>query len=135
MMTCSDGGTPAFGEGFVHPRNYGAFARKLREFVYERHLISPPFTIRGMTSLSASFFGVQDRGLLREGMRADIAVFDEARIRDKATYEAPHQYSEGVAHVLVNGRFAVRDGKPTGVLAGVPIPGPQARVRAARRAG
>lgn len=122
MMTCTDGGTPVFGEGITHPRSYGAFTRKLRLFVYEEGLVSLPFAIRGMTSLGAHFLGIEDRGLLKEGFYADIAVFDEGRIMDKATFENPHQYSEGTVHVLVNGEFAFRSGAPTGVLAGRPIP-------------
>ena len=127
MMTCTDGGTPEFGVGIVHPRSYGAFTKKLRDYVYDRRLISLQFAIRGMTGLAASFFGVQDRGLIREGQKADIVVLDEARIRDHATYTAPHNYSEGTVHVIVNGEFAFRDGKPTGVRAGRPIPRPHAR--------
>lgn len=121
MMTCTDGGTPEFGVGIVHPRSYGAFTKKLRDYVYDKPLISLPFAIRGMTGLPASFFGVQDRGVIREGQRADIVVLDEARIRDRATYTAPHQFSEGTVHVIVNGEFAFRDGKPTGARPGRPI--------------
>lgn len=126
MMTCTDGGTPTFGVGVVHPRSYGAFTKKLREYVYQDKAISLPFAIRGMTGLAATFFNVQDRGFIREGQKADLVVLDEARIRDLATYESPHRYSEGTVHVLVNGKFAFRDGAPTGVLAGRGIPRPGA---------
>lgn len=122
MMTCTDGGTPVFGEGIVHPRAYGAFPRKLREFVYNRPIIRLPFAVRGMTSLAANFYQHPDRGLIREGFYADITVFDESRVRDRATYENPHQYSEGIVHVIVNGRVALKDGQATGVLAGRPLP-------------
>jgi N-acyl-D-amino-acid deacylase len=125
MMTCTDGGTPEFGRGIVHPRVYGTFAKKLREYVFDKHLISLPFAIRGMTGLAAQFFGIQDRGLIKEGQKADVLVWDEARLRDRATYERPHQYSEGMVHVLVNGKFALRDGKVTGTLAGQPLPRPR----------
>lgn len=122
MMTCTDGRTPpADGRGIVHPRPYGAFTRKLRLFVYEDSVISLPFAIRGMTSLGAGFLGIPGRGLIKQGFYADIAIFDEARIRDRATFEDPHQYAEGTVHVLVNGVFAFRDGKPTAVRAGRPI--------------
>jgi N-acyl-D-amino-acid deacylase len=121
MMTCTDGRTPVFGEGITHPRPYGAFTRKLRLFVYEEAIISLPFAVRGMTSLATGFLGIPGRGLIKEGFFADIAVFDEARLRDRATFENPHQYSEGTVHVLVNGQFAFRDGEPTGALAGRPI--------------
>lgn len=127
MMTCTDGGTPAFGEGIVHPRTYGAFPRKLRQFVYDRPIITLPFAIRGMTSLAADFYQHPDRGLLKEGFYADVTVLDESRIRDRGTYENPHQYSEGIVHVIVNGRPALRDGTPTGVLAGRSLPRRSAR--------
>ncbi|MCI0433774.1 MAG: amidohydrolase family protein [Gemmatimonadetes bacterium] len=121
MMSCTDGRTPHPGQDIVHPRVYGALTHKLRRFVLDEQIISMPFAIRGMTSLSATFFGVRGRGQIREGSYADIAVFDESRIRDMATYENPHQRSEGTVHVLVNGRFAIRDGQLTSTLAGQPI--------------
>ncbi len=77
-----------------------------------------------MTSLPAAFFSVPGLGLLKPGFFADVAVFDESKIRDLATYEESRRFSEGTVHVLVNGRFAFRDGKPTGNLAGRPIPRP-----------
>jgi N-acyl-D-amino-acid deacylase len=121
MMTCSDGIPPSSPESYTHPRLYGAFSRKLRELAIEEGVITLPFAIRGMTSLPAAFFSIPDRGLLKPGFFADVAVFDEAKIRDLATYEAPRRFAEGTVHVLVNGRFAFRDGKPTEVLAGRPI--------------
>jgi N-acyl-D-amino-acid deacylase len=122
MMTCTDGGTPVFGEGSVHPRSYGAFTRKLRDFALDRGVITLPFAVRGMTSLAASFYGMSRRGSIAEGFHADLAVFDEARMKDRATYEEPHQYSEGTVHVVVNGKLAFENGRPTGVLAGSPLP-------------
>jgi len=121
MMTCTDGRTPHEGQEIVHPRVYGAFSRKIRRFALDDSIITLPFAVRGMTSLAATFFGIPRRGELREGWYADIAVFDRDRIRDAATYDRPHQYSEGTVHVIVNGQFAIRDGEPTGVLAGRPI--------------
>jgi N-acyl-D-amino-acid deacylase len=122
MMTCTDGYTPRDLDLMSHPRSYGSFTRKLRVFALDEGLISLPFAIRGMTSLPATFYGFTDRGLIAEGQHADIAVYDVARIRDRTTYENPHQYSEGTMHVLVNGKVAFRDGKPTGELAGRPLP-------------
>jgi N-acyl-D-amino-acid deacylase len=122
MMTCTDGGTPVFGEGVVHPRTYGAFTRKLRDFVLDRGVVSLPFAVRGMTSLPASFYGMSHRGLIREGFYADLVVLDLDRIRDLATYEEPHKYSEGTVHVIVNGKLAFKNGRPTGALAGRPLP-------------
>jgi N-acyl-D-amino-acid deacylase len=127
MMTCTDGRTPHEGQDIVHPRVYGAFSRKLRLFALDDSLISLPFAVRGMTSLPASFFAIPERGELRPGWFADIAVFDLARLRDAATYEEPHHYSAGTVHVLVNGVFAIRDGQPTGSLTGQPIPRPGSR--------
>ncbi|MBW3552277.1 MAG: amidohydrolase family protein [Gemmatimonadetes bacterium] len=121
MMTCTDGRTPAPGQTQAHPRPYGAFTRKLRVFALEEGVIDLPFAIRSMSGLAADFLGFDDRGYVREGMRADLAVLDSARVRDRATYDAPQRYSEGTIHVLVNGAFALRDGRPTGALAGVPL--------------
>jgi N-acyl-D-amino-acid deacylase len=121
MMTCTDGRTPAPGQVVTHPRVYGAFTRKLRRFVIEDEVITMPFAIRSMTGLAAEFMKLPDRGFLRPGMYADVAVLDRERIADRADYLDPHHYSEGTVHVLVNGTFAVRDGVLTGARAGVPI--------------
>jgi N-acyl-D-amino-acid deacylase len=121
MMTCTDGRTPHPGQETVHPRVYGALTNKLRRFVLDEGIITMPFAIRGMTSLASTFFDVPARGQIREGFFADVAIFDESRLRDMATYEEPHQYSQGTVHVLVNGRFAIRGGELTGDLAGRPI--------------
>ena len=118
MMTCTDGRTPAPGAGIVHPRPYGAFTRKLRLFVLDEQLISLPFAVRGMTSLATSFLNIPERGLIKEGFFADLAIFNLSEVRDRATFEDPHQYAEGTVHVLVNGVFALRDGQVTGTLAG-----------------
>ena len=96
-----------------HPRVYGAFTRKLRQCVLDQEHIAMPFamhSIATMTGLAAEFLHLEDRGFLREGYVADIAVLDRERIRDLATYEDPKQYSEGTVHVLVNGELAIRDG-------------------------
>jgi N-acyl-D-amino-acid deacylase len=121
MMTCTDGRTPSPAQNVTHPRVFGAFTRKLRQFVLDEGIITMPFAIRSMTGLAADFLHLDDRGYLRVGAVADIAVFDRDRIRDRATYEQPRQPSEGTVHVLVNGRFAIRDGDATGALAGQPI--------------
>jgi N-acyl-D-aspartate/D-glutamate deacylase len=121
MMTCTDGRTPAPNTGITHPRVYGAFTRKLRQFVLDEKLLSLSFAIRSMSGLAADFLQLPDRGYLRPGMVADLVVLEGERIRDRATYENPHQYSEGTVHVLVNGVFALKDGKPTGNPAGTPL--------------
>ena len=97
---------------------YGAFTKKIRDFVLDEARISMAFAIRSMSGLAAEFLELEDRGFLREEMKADIAILNPDRIRDRATYDEPHQYSEGTVHVLVNGRFAIRDGAHTGALAG-----------------
>ena len=117
-ITSSDGGLVPMGAGVPHPRNYGAFARKIAVYVKERGTVTLPDAIRSMTSLPAQVFGMSDRGVLRAGSIADIVVFDLDRVRDLAEFSDPHQYSEGMVHVFVNGRAALRDGTFTGVRAG-----------------
>ena len=121
MMTCTDGRPPSPAQNVTHPRVFGAFTRKLRQFVLDEGIVAMPFAIRSMTGLAADFLRMEDRGYLRVGAVADIAVFDRDRIRDRATYDQPRQYAEGTIHVLVNGRFAIRDGEATGALAGRPL--------------
>ena len=121
LMTCTDGGVPNPDVAITHPRSYGAFSRKLRWLVVEDSAITLPFAIRGFSGLAAQFLGLKDRGLVKEGFAADLVVFDLAKLRDKATYDQPHQLSEGMIHVIVNGRFAIRNEKVTGTLAGAPL--------------
>lgn len=118
MMTCTDGRSPDGMLGATHPRVYGAFPRKLREFVFESEDITLPFAIRSFTGLAADFYRLKDRGYVRPGMRADLAVIDMDNFHDLATMEDPHQYSEGAIHVLVGGQFAIRDSEFTGAMAG-----------------
>jgi N-acyl-D-aspartate/D-glutamate deacylase len=117
-MTSSDGALVPFGAGVPHPRGNGAFTRKLRKYVVEDGVVELPAAVRSMTSLPATVYNLADRGVLRPGAFADVVVFDLARVRDRATYVNPHQMSEGMVHVLVNGRFAVRDGQFTPDQAG-----------------
>jgi N-acyl-D-aspartate/D-glutamate deacylase len=117
-MTCTDGDLVPFGQGKPHPRGNAAFARKIHRYVNARGTIDLPFAIRSMTSLPAAVFGLKDRGMLRVGAWADILVFDPAKVRDMATYLEPHQLSEGMEYVLVNGALA-KDGETwTGTLGG-----------------
>ncbi len=106
------------GEGVPHPRAYGAFARKLKRYVRERDAIDIAAAIRSMTTLPATVFGLKDRGQLRAGAFADVLIFDLAKVNDAATYEKPHQLSEGIDDIIVNGELARRDGKFTTALAG-----------------
>ena len=117
-MTSSDGGLVAMGEGKPHPRNYGAFARKIQRYVRERGTVTLEHAIRSMTSLPAAVFGMSDRGMIREGMAADIVIFDPAKIAERSTYVDPHQLAEGMAYVLVNGQLVIEDGRFTNALPG-----------------
>jgi N-acyl-D-amino-acid deacylase len=117
-MASSDGALSAMGEGVPHPRNYGAFARKLARYVRERGVIDLETAIRSMTSLPATVFGMKDRGVIRDGAFADLAIFDLARVRDRATYTDPHQLAEGMDYVLVNGIVTVSEGRFTLALPG-----------------
>lgn len=124
-MTSSDGGLVAMGEGKPHPRNYGAFARKLSRYVRERGTVTLEHAVRSMTSLPAAVFGMKDRGVIREGAAADIVVFDPARVVERSTYTDPHQLAEGMAYVVVNGQLVIDGGtftsaRPGTVLRRVP---------------
>ncbi|HMP86995.1 MAG TPA: amidohydrolase family protein, partial [Lacibacter sp.] len=112
------------GAGVPHPRGYGTNARVLGKYVREEKVISLEEAIRRMTSLPAQKFQLKDRGLLREGMAADIVVFDPATVQDLSTFDQPHQYSTGFSFVLVNGKLTLENGKHNGVRGGVTLKGP-----------
>jgi N-acyl-D-amino-acid deacylase len=117
-MTSSDGGLVKADEGVPHPRNYGAFARKLAVYVRERQVLPLERAVHSMTGLSAQVFGFGDRGRLAPGMAADIVVFDPAAVRDTATYTKPHQLAEGMSWVFVNGVAVLEVGVWTGAKPG-----------------
>jgi N-acyl-D-amino-acid deacylase len=117
-MASSDGEFAVWEQGVPHPRANGAFARRIRVYVMEEGVLTLEDAVRGMTSLPASVHHMHDRGLIRAGSIADIAVFDLERVRDLATFTEPHQYAEGMVHVLVNGALALRDGEFTDVRSG-----------------
>jgi len=123
----SDGGVSVFGEGVPHPREYGTFARVLGHYVRDRGIITLEEAVRKMSGATAQRLGIRDRGLLREGFYADVAVFDPERVRDMATFEDPHQYAVGVLFVLVNGELVVDQGEHTGARPGRIIYGPGRR--------
>jgi N-acyl-D-amino-acid deacylase len=108
----------------AHPRAFGTFPRVLAEYVRAEHTMRLEEAVRKMTSQAASRVGITDRGLLRPGMIADIAIFDPAKVRDVATFDSPLRYSEGVKDVFVNGRPVVLDGKITGERPGRALRGP-----------
>lgn len=117
-MTSSDGGLGPLGQGVPHPRNYGNFSRKIRKYALDEGVVTLAEAIRSMTSLPASVFRMTDRGLIRAGAIADLVVFDPQTIRDRADYQNPHQLSEGMRYVLVNGELAIDRGEFTDALAG-----------------
>src|SRR5947209_19283800 len=104
--------------GNPHPRNFGTFPRVLGVYARERGLLRLEDAVRKMTSLNAAKLGLTDRGLLRPGQAADITVFDPERVLDRATYEAPFQYSAGIEYVFVNGKLVLERGKHTGARPG-----------------
>lgn len=112
-MTSTDGALVEFGKGAEHPRAYGAFPRKFRRYVLDRGVISMEQAVHSSTGLPAQVFAIKDRGVLKPGAYADVIVFDPNTIRDVATYEKPHAYSEGMRYVFVNGRLALAEGKVT----------------------
>jgi dihydroorotase/N-acyl-D-amino-acid deacylase len=112
-MIASDGDIPVFGQAAPHPRSYGTFARVLGVYVREQHVIGWEEAVRKMSGYPAERLKIWDRGLLRPGMKADVIVFDPAKVSDRATYEQPHQYSVGVNEVIVNGKLALHEGKVT----------------------
>ena len=107
-----------------HPRAYGTNARVLAKYVRDEKLVSLEEMIRRMTSLAAQKFQLKDRGLIKEGMAADIVIFDLNEITDKATFEQPHQYSAGFHFVLVNGELVIENGKHIGTKSGMTLKGP-----------
>lgn len=108
----------------THPRAYGNFARVLGKYVRDEQLISMAQAVYKLTKLPADNLGLVARGQLQPGFFADIAVFDAAEVRDLATYDNPHQYSQGMVHVFVNGTQVLRNGAHTGALPGRVVRGP-----------
>lgn len=117
-MIATDGGVAKPGMGFPHPRTYGTFPRVLSRYVRDLGLLTLEEAIRKMTSLPAWRLKLFNRGLIRPGYYADVVVFDYEKIKDKATFQNPHQYSEGVVYLWVNGVLTIEDGKLTGKTGG-----------------
>jgi N-acyl-D-amino-acid deacylase len=108
----------------THPRAYGNFARLLGKYVREEKVITLQEAVRRLSSLPATNLGLDHRGAIREGMFADVVVFDPATVGDRATFENPHQYSVGVKNVFVNGAQVLKDGEHTGAKPGRALWGP-----------
>ncbi len=117
-MTATDGWVSLPEDGLTHPRVYGTFPRKIAHYAMERGVLSVESAVRSSSSLPAEVMGLNDRGWLRPGYKADIVVFDPARLRDKATIFEPHQYSDGIEFVLINGKFVVDGGEATMAMPG-----------------
>jgi len=126
-MIGSDGEVPIFGQANPHPRSYGTFVRVLGRYVRELKTITLEDAVRKMSAFPAQRIGLADRGVLREGLKADIVVFDPQTIRDTATFEKPHQYAEGVSQVLVNGTVVFENGQMTAARPGRVLYGPARR--------
>ena len=113
-MIASDGGIYVAGEGVPHPRNYGSFARVLAYYVRDKEVIPTGEAIHKMTKMPAERIGLHDRGRIKVGAIADVAVLDLDIVKDHATFQDPHRYAAGVKHVLVNGVIVLKDSEMTG---------------------
>jgi dihydroorotase/N-acyl-D-amino-acid deacylase len=123
-MIASDGEVAVFGRNVPHPRSYGTFARVLGLYVRDKKLLPLETAVQKMSAFPAQRLGLSDRGVLRAGLKADIAVFDAATVRDTATFEKPHSYAQGVSMVVVNGQVAFEAGKMTEARPGQVLYGP-----------
>ncbi|RPG27905.1 MAG: D-aminoacylase [Muricauda sp. TMED12] len=128
MSFGSDAGSPAtegvFLKSSTHPRTYGNFARLLGKYVRDEQVISLEEAVHKLSQLPATNLKIEKRGSLTEGNYADVVLFDATTITDKATFEDPHQYSEGMQHVFVNGTQVLKDGEHTGETPGQVVHGP-----------
>ena len=144
-MVCSDGGAYApygpLSASSPHPRGYGSFPRVLGHYVRERGAMPLETAVHKMSGLPARKLGLADRGVLRAGAVADVVVFDPDRVADRATFDNPHQYPEGIGHVVVSGVHTIRDGEQTGRMGGRavrgagPAVGPRSRDAGGRPGG
>jgi dihydroorotase/N-acyl-D-amino-acid deacylase len=128
VAMCTDSGARAVDGPFSrqkgHPRGFGSAARILGLYVRDEKVLTLEEAVRKMTSLPAARLRLSDRGLLRPGMAADVVAFDPLAVRERATYEDPNQYSEGIPYVAVNGLLVVDEGRLTDARPGRPIRGP-----------
>ena len=133
---CSDGKVVSFGKGVPNPRCYNAFPLIFRKYVrgetrkeepreVGRKILSLQEAVRKITSCPAQRLRLRNRGLLRESMCADIAIFDAQKIEDQGTYKSPHHYPKGIPYVIVNGELVIENGEHTGALPGQVIRGPR----------
>jgi dihydroorotase/N-acyl-D-amino-acid deacylase len=123
-MIGSDGEVTIFGRNVPHPRSYGTFVRVLGRYVRELKLLTLETAVQKMSAFPAQRLGLADRGLLKQGLKADIAIFDPARVADTATFAKPHSYAAGVGLVIVNGEVAFENGAMTAARPGKVLYGP-----------
>jgi dihydroorotase/N-acyl-D-amino-acid deacylase len=128
-MIASDGEIPTFGQAVPHPRSYGTFVRVLGLYVRDRKMLPLETAVQKMSAFPAQRLGLADRGVLRTGLKADVAIFDPARVADTATYEKPHSYAAGVSTVIVNGQIVFENGGMTPARPGRLLYGPGTVVR------
>ncbi len=126
-MVCSDGGAYApygpLSNSSPHPRGYGSFPRVLGRYVRDRQVLTLQDAVRKMSALPAQKLGLADRGVIRTGAVADLVVFNPDTVTDRATFDNPHQYPEGIEHVVVSGIHTIREGEQTGMTGGRAVRG------------
>ena len=110
--------------GVPHPRNYSTNVRVLGHYVRDQKVLALPEAVRKMTSLPAQILGLKERGQLKEGFAADVAIFDPARVRETNSFEKPKSYADGVPYVIVNGTLVIDHGQHTGAKPGRALRGP-----------
>lgn len=123
-MVCTDGDLVGYGQGYPHPRSYGAFPRVLGRYVRDEGVLTLEEAVRKMTSLAADQIGQTERGRVEEGSYADLTIFDPDQVADKSEFTDPHRYPVGIVHVLVNGQIVIEDGSLTGRKPGRVLTGP-----------
>lgn len=126
-MIASDGEVPTLGRANPHPRSYGTFARVLGRYVRDQKVLTLESAIHKMTAFPAARLGLTDRGLVRPGLKADLAVFDPGAVNDRATFQNPHQYADGFLLVVVNGQPVFDNGTMTDARPGRVVYGPAKR--------
>jgi dihydroorotase/N-acyl-D-amino-acid deacylase len=124
VSTDAGASDPEKDRGPVHPRGYGTYPRVLGKYVRDEQVMPLEEAVRKMTSAVANRLSLRDRGLLREGLAADVVIFDPMTVGDRATFEQPHQLASGIPYVIVNGVMVVDDGKHTGAKPGRILRGP-----------
>jgi N-acyl-D-aspartate/D-glutamate deacylase len=121
IMTSSDGFVQVPNGTKTHPRSYGTFTRKIHKYVLEDQAITMEHAIRAATALPAEMLGLSDRGMIQVDYAADLVIFDPHELTDKATFDNPHQYSEGISYLIVNGKIVIENDTFNGTLAGKTI--------------